>query len=552
MRRKLRLLASAATLLLVLAAVGLFVYRIGSINSSGERSSEAEYSILRNTLASIQSKAELDDEALKGQLLALYQGSDRLLAAQVLDGSGLVLWRIPATSHYFASPSTAQAQPSFVSPSASTVVQSTPMADGMRLTALYTTFRRSDVSKAALPSFVMALAWFIVLALALIFQRKDPDEAEMAGADAPAAEEVEEIQPKSWAVAPSSGAAKAAIEAEATQAAEEPATVDETVSEPGAEDDIEVEEEFEEAEDELAADEAAEKTASGIGSSWLSPSARKDGSGKNFEESLAKLEEEVREWSSRKPLAPAAPAPAAAEPSALPAVEPADASYEEEIQEELEEMDSSEEERPIPEEAPISGSPESEAEELLKEFEEVSAEEKTVPAEPAESSLPPAQELGKRDLSDLPLPLSLQNPGLESRLSGELGKSGADLALILIHCGLASDSDPAAAALSSTLKDYIGTSDLITELYKGAFAVVLPSVDLGAALKMSEDLADVLAATYSLYRDLDEEAPVYLGISARSNRQVDAFKLYREASTAVHKAYSGGPSKILAFRPKSE
>jgi hypothetical protein len=215
-------------------------------------------------------------------------------------------------------------------------------------------------------------------------------------------------------------------------------------------------------------------------------------------------------------------------------------------------MDSDEEERPLPEEAFVPEAPELEAEELLKEFEELSSADKAATEPPAPMPSAPIPGASKRDLADLSLPLSLQNPNLEARLTEGLARQGADLALILIHCGLVSESDPAAAALAVTLRDYIGAADLIFELYKGAFAVVLPSVDLGAALKMSEDLADVLSTTYSLYRDLEGEAPVYLGISARSNRGVDAYKLYREASTAVHKAYSGGPSKILAFRPKSE
>jgi len=33
---------------------------------------------------------------------------------------------------------------------------------------------------------------------------------------------------------------------------------------------------------------------------------------------------------------------------------------------------------------------------------------------------------------------------------------------------------------------------------------------------------------------------------------VDAYKIYCEASTAVHKAFSGSHSRILAFRPKAE
>ena len=149
--------------------------------------------------------------------------------------------------------------------------------------------------------------------------------------------------------------------------------------------------------------------------------------------------------------------------------------------------------------------------------------------------------------------LSLSDSQLEARLNEELGRNiRTDISLMLIHCAVSSRSDPAAVALAVTIKDYIGSKDLIFELYKGAFAVVLPSVDLGGALKMSEDLADVLSATLSLYRDIEGDAPVYIGISARSDRRVDAYKIYREASTAVHKAYSGSHSRILAFRPKAE
>ena len=551
MRRKLRSLAVLATLLLVLVAVGYFVYRIGQINSSGGRSSEAEYSILRNALVSIQSKAEINGELLRGRLLALYQGSDRLLAAQVLDESGLVLWKVPAKSRYFALPNETSSESGYSTPSFSTVVLSTPLAGGMRLTALYTTFRRSDVSKAALPSFIMLLAWFIVLCIALVFLRKDPGEAKgPQGIDVPAIENealaleavpIERKVPEPQA--PQSVSESPLGEGEESASEGEPEKIV----------DIEDIEDFEDL-DEM--DQEAEEKPVGIGSSWLSPHAKREASGRNFEESLAKLEEEVREWSTRKPISQAFPANPGQPPSTVeipesPAPAPADDSLEEEIQEEIEEMDAEGDEQPLPDELPSREAPEFEAEELLKEFEELSADDSPVQQAQPSRSPSPVSENGKRDLTDLSLPLSLQHAGLEARLAEGVARGGADLALILIHCGLTSDTDPAAAALAVTLRDYIGTADLVFELYKGAFAVVLPSVDLGSALKMSEDLADVLAATYSLYRDLDGEAPVYLGISARSGRTVDAFKLYREASTALHKAYSGGPSKILAFRPKS-
>ncbi|MCX7026234.1 MAG: hypothetical protein NT061_01820 [Spirochaetes bacterium] len=539
MRRILRLLVAAATLLVVLVAVGFFVYGIGKINSSGERSSEAEYSILRNTLVPMQSKDELNSELFRNRLLSLFQGSERLLAIQILDESGLVLWKIPVTSRYYALPNETSARSGYIVPRSSTRVFSTPLIDGMKLTALYTTFRRSDVSRAAFPSFIMVLVWFIALAIAACFLRKDPGEEPAAvGIDAPADLDEKEIQPEVEADIPTE-APVAEVKLEPLPEPEKAEKAEEV-----EEGEVEEIEEFEE-------------PASGIGSSWLTSSAKEDTSGKKFEESLARLEEEVREWSSRKPSTPGSGAAPAARienpPPVSPEPESADDSSVEEIQEELEEMKSFKDERPIPDEAPVSEENEAEADELLKEFDEISAEEKTPqPALEPKPQSKGALESEKRDLSGLPLSLSLQNPALEGCLAEELGRSGADLALILIHCGLASDTDPAAVALSVTLRDYIGSKDLIFELYKGAFAVVLPTVDLGAALKMSEDLADVLSATYSLYRDLEEEAPVYLGISARSNRAVDAFKLYREASTAVHKAYSGGPSKILAFRPKTE
>jgi hypothetical protein len=531
MRRKLRLLAASATLLLVLAAVGLFMYRVGQIHSSGERSSEAEYSILRNALVSLQSKAEIDGELVRGRLLALFQGSDRLLAAQVLDSSGLVLWKVPAESRYFALPNEAQAESGYAAPHFSTMVQTTPLIEGMRLTALYTTFRRSDISKAALPSFIMLLAWFIALAAATFFLRKDAEAGDG------------QKEPEARTAAAEAESETAKVETADAATIAPVASGDAAEAQPPVPEDLDesLEEDFGEA-------------GIGIETSWLSPTAKKQSSGRNFEESLAKLEEEVREWSSRKASSP--PMPPAPQPPATDEADEESVDEEiEEIQEELAEqadMDADEGERPLPEDAFVPEAPEFEAEELLKEFEELSSGGKAPSTPPAPLQTPQPSESGRRDLADLSLPLSLQNPGLEARLSEGLARQGADLALLLIHCGLASDSDPAAAALAVTLRDYIGAADLIFELYKGAFAVVLPSVDLGAALKMSEDLADVLSTTYSLYRDLEGEAPVYLGISARSNRSVDAFKLYREASTAVHKAYAGGPSKILAFRPKAE
>ncbi|PKL75620.1 MAG: hypothetical protein CVV27_14400, partial [Candidatus Melainabacteria bacterium HGW-Melainabacteria-1] len=77
------------------------------------------------------------------------------------------------------------------------------------------------------------------------------------------------------------------------------------------------------------------------------------------------------------------------------------------------------------------------------------------------------------------MPLALGDSLLEVRLSEELARGPrTEVSLMLIHCGISSRTDPAAIALAVTVKDYIGAKELIFELYKGAFAVVLPSVDL--------------------------------------------------------------------------
>lgn len=150
------------------------------------------------------------------------------------------------------------------------------------------------------------------------------------------------------------------------------------------------------------------------------------------------------------------------------------------------------------------------------------------------------------------MPLSLSDSLLEHKLTEELARNDRnETTLLLVHCEVNGPSDPLSTALAATTRDYFGTKELLFELYRGAFAVILPGVDLGASLKMSEDLADVLSTTMSLYKDLEGEAPVFIGISSRSGRAIDSFKLYREASTAIHKAFADGNSRILAFRPKT-
>jgi len=599
MRKTLRILVAVLSILVAALAIFSLFFRIGELKTSGERSSGAEYSILRNELMAMQTKDNLRDQLFRDKLVALYRGSKRLLAAQVLDANGFVAWKIPVDSAYFALPNAASARSGFSAPESSTVVYTTTLNDGMRLSALYASVRRSDIAQAAKVPLIVTAIWALVIALAFLLlgeERKDsllPDTIDTSNIDLnayaqkpepeAAVEDKEEEKTKSE----SEPLEHSAEGAELISAAAEPGTAEPDAAESPIEPPAEAAKAVAAAEPAAFAppDAPMQQTAAAQAQPQAAPKSAAPAqsfsdaakSGRTFEESLAKLEEEIVEWTNRHPeraakilseqvpaaapivptnaapsVKPAAPANAVSRPSQPPDVD-------QELDEEIEELETApEEEAAGSEDMTLADSMET-----LEEFEELNAEgedrqeapvernREGIPAAAETSKAQPAQE--RQDLATLPMPLSLSDSQLEARLNEELGRNiRTDISLMLIHCAVSSRSDPAAVALAVTIKDYIGSKDLIFELYKGAFAVVLPSVDLGGALKMSEDLADVLSATLSLYRDIEGEAPVYIGISARSDRRVDAYKIYREASTAVHKAYSGSHSRILAFRPKAE
>jgi GGDEF domain-containing protein len=546
-------------------ALGSVLFSIGELRNSGERASGAEYSIIRNALTGIRTKDDLRDDFLRQRLIALYKGSDRLLAAQVLDESGLVVWKLPGDSSYFALPGSPSSRAGFSAPDLSTVVFTTPLNNGMKLATLFATLRKADLAKAIKTPLIFLAVWFgLMVAAFFVFGGKKASQK-------PGLEQ----EADKGTIAQEEKAAQPAIDAEAETAApcpvEEPLSenrdslsshnvetqINEAIQTEPDEPFVKPTKEVRELDQNL---QEKEKSASWIAATKeinenkpleahdenkedelleedetleeIEEGKTVPGGKKNFEESLARLEEEISNWSSKhgdvKTLEPIAE----------------DAAQPEEAQETQEFIESLEEEEELVELEELS-----KREEIHEEPQTLKPEQKDIPSKTPEN-LSPAPD---SSLASLPLPLSLIDSELEAKLREELERGlKSEVSLMLIHCSVNSATDPAALALAVTVRDYIGAKDLIFELYKGAFAVVLPSVDLGGSLKMSEDLADVLSATLGLYRDIEGEAPVYIGISARNERKIDEFKLYREASTALHKAYEGGQSRILAFRPKVE
>jgi hypothetical protein len=490
MKRTLRIILFIGTLVLIAALVGFVALKIGEFRLSGEQSASAEYAILRNAVSPITSEQEFGDQFVRDRLKSLYSASAHLLAVQVLDRNGLVLWKIPDDSPYFASPATSPGSV-FHAPGMSTVIYMTPLPDGMKLMALYSILSQKDIANILLVPIIILAAWIILLViLQIVFKGKPVEVAKTEPVPAktvepPMAEEIE-TQP------------------------EEPSGHEEQQKTAGhiegnAEENIErnIGENVGEAAPEEASMEAAE------------------------------LDEEIEEILQEEELppeeAPFAAVPAPENPELKPGAEAVIPSQPE--------MPPEKEVLPVREEPP--------QRKIISE--ETSPAESEYDFEEAEFVAPPEKTEETPEPEAFPSSLSLDM--LKRTLETELQRS-QETSLLLIQCMFSGESDPSALALGVTIRDYFASESLVFELAKGCYAAVLPGVDAGSGLKLAVDLDDVLTTTASLYKDLSEEPPFYFGISALYDRTISPERLYKEALAALQKAHESG-SRILAFKPAS-
>ncbi|MEN6500284.1 MAG: hypothetical protein ABFC65_07085, partial [Rectinema sp.] len=175
MKRIVRIILFIGTFVLIAGLVGFVALKIGELRLAGEQSASAEYAILRNAVAPITSEQELGDQFVRDRLKSLYSASAHLLAAQVLDRNGLVLWKIPDDSPYFASPATSPGSV-FNAPGISTVIYMTPLPDGMKLMALYTTLSQRDVADILLVPIIVLAAWIVLLIVLQFVLKEKPVE----------------------------------------------------------------------------------------------------------------------------------------------------------------------------------------------------------------------------------------------------------------------------------------------------------------------------------------------------------------------------------------
>jgi len=141
---------------------------------------------------------------------------------------------------------------------------------------------------------------------------------------------------------------------------------------------------------------------------------------------------------------------------------------------------------------------------------------------------------------------------LRERLSSELRRSASfeqDLSLLITSLDGSSRGDEEFNLFATTVRDYFSFKDMAFLFGDGGAALILPNIDVDHALRMSEELLKKLGA---LFQDRSGCAPgVYMGLSSRAGRLVDADRIIGEAMAAMSKAKGGG-SKIMAFKPDPE
>ena len=177
MKRTLRIILFIGTFVLLALIVGYVAWKIGEIRLLGEQSASAEYSILRNAASLIASEEDLGDQFVRDRLKSLYNASTHLLAVQVLDRNGLVLWKMPDESPYFASPATNPGSV-FHAPGMSTIIYMTPLPDGMKLMALYSILSQRDISNILIVPAIILSAWIVLLVVLQLVLKEKPKEPE--------------------------------------------------------------------------------------------------------------------------------------------------------------------------------------------------------------------------------------------------------------------------------------------------------------------------------------------------------------------------------------
>jgi hypothetical protein len=140
---------------------------------------------------------------------------------------------------------------------------------------------------------------------------------------------------------------------------------------------------------------------------------------------------------------------------------------------------------------------------------------------------------------------------LPERLGAELSRAASfeqDLVLLeLSHEGIPRDS-PSYRVIIRILLEFFSFRDLAFEQDPAGLAVILPNIDAEHALRMTEEFLKKVTSILREEEASSDYRKIFIGLSSRSGRLVDAERVITEARAALTRAREEGDSRIVAFK----
>lgn len=143
---------------------------------------------------------------------------------------------------------------------------------------------------------------------------------------------------------------------------------------------------------------------------------------------------------------------------------------------------------------------------------------------------------------------------LEERLGSELSRAAAieqDLSLLVMTIDGLSPESADYGIVAQSLREFFSFRDLAFERGYDGFSVILPNLDAAHALRMAEEFHKKLTIQIRGREEGGAQTalPLYMGLSSRAARLVEARRLIDEAGLALDRAREEDDSRIIAFKP---
>ncbi|HAX38294.1 MAG: hypothetical protein A2004_08525 [Spirochaetes bacterium GWC1_61_12] len=184
----------------------------------------------------------------------------------------------------------------------------------------------------------------------------------------------------------------------------------------------------------------------------------------------------------------------------------------------------------------------------------------STPASPSDQPAPKRIPVVEEDIGG---PKGLYDPGsglcwesyLRERLNAELRRAATfeqDLVLLLASWDSVKKYSLDYETFTATVRDFFNFKDLSFAFGEDGVAVVLPNSDIDETMRHTEELIKKLTFVIQDRTSQLKYLEVFMGLSSRSGRIVDAERVIAEALVALRKARIERDTHIMAFRPDPE